>query len=51
MNQNDVLLEVNSKYGMPPRRWLDLAKNHDVKLVRGGDIHSMKDISKDWVLD
>jgi len=47
MNQNDVLLEVNSKYGMPPQKWLDLAKNLDVKLVRGGDIHSLKDMSKD----
>ena len=51
MNQNDVLLEVNSKYGVLPKRWLDLAKNHDVKLVRGGDIHCVSDIVKPKIFE
>ena len=46
MSQGDVLLEVNGRSGMPPQRWLDLARNHNVKLVRGGDIHCVNDMTK-----
>lgn len=51
MNQNDVLLEVNSKYGTPPKRWLDLAISLNVSLVKGGDIHCMSDISRGCAQD
>ena len=46
MKQNDVLLEVNSKYGMPPAKWLEMAKRLDIRMVRGGDIHRVDTMSR-----
>lgn len=51
MNQHHVLLEVNRKYSLPPARWLDLARNGGVRLVRGGDIHRIDDMNKNSVRD
>lgn len=48
MNQYDVLLEVNSKYRMPSARWLDLARDLNVGLVRGEDVHCVNEMSKSY---
>jgi putative hydrolase len=40
MAEREVLLELNSKYDVPPEDWRNLASSLGVKFVRGGDIHS-----------
>jgi len=42
MNKNDILLEINAKYDLPKRDWIDLALKHNVQIVRGSDIHNIK---------
>ncbi len=42
MNKNDILLEINAKYDLPKRDWVDLALKHNVQIVRGSDIHNIK---------
>lgn len=42
MRNNCVLLEVNRRYKLPKKEWIDIAVRHGVQLVRGGDIHSIK---------
>jgi putative hydrolase len=44
MSEQDVLLEINSKYMLPPKRWIELAKVHGVKTVKGSDIHSIGEL-------
>jgi len=44
MNEHDVLLEVNSRYLLPPKRWIDLAGRHEVKTVNGSDVHSIDEL-------
>jgi len=44
MRREDVLLEVNSKYHLPSKEWMELALVRGVKPVRGSDIHSTEDI-------
>lgn len=39
-----VLLEVNNKYKVPIRAWLDVAERYNVKTVTGNDIHSIEDL-------
>ncbi len=41
MIEKDVLLELNSKYSLPTAEWLEWAREMGVRLVRGGDIHTM----------
>ncbi len=46
MRHNQVLLEVNGKYGVPPGRWLELARAAEVDLVTGNDVHYLRDLSR-----
>ncbi len=46
MKENDVLLEVNSRYHLPEKMWLELAKDIGVELVRGDDLHSVEDFER-----
>jgi len=41
MKEHDVLLEVNRRYSLPLGSWLNLAKQMKVRIVRGGDVHSI----------
>ncbi|WP_319507384.1 PHP domain-containing protein [uncultured Methanolobus sp.] len=41
MQKNDVLLEINRKYSLPSQRWIDLAKDCNVKFVYGSDVHQL----------
>ncbi len=42
MKENKVLLEINGKYGLPEKEWIDLAKEKGVPVVRGNDTHSIE---------
>ncbi len=44
MASNDVALEINAKYDVPDARWLRMAKHTGVSLIRGSDIHDVKDL-------
>lgn len=44
MKENNVLLEINSKYRTPPKSWVDLANKIGVKTVRGSDVHRISDL-------
>lgn len=43
--ENNVLIELNARYGMPPKEWLDVMKGK-VRFVRGRDIHCLGDFSR-----
>ncbi len=40
--ENNVLVELNVKYNVPPKEWLNVMKNK-VKFVMGSDVHSLED--------
>ena len=42
MEKNDILLEINSKYELPKKEWIELALEHGVQMVRGSDVHSVE---------
>jgi putative hydrolase len=44
MKLRDVLLEINRKYDLPKRYWVDLAGKRGVLMVRGSDIHKVEDM-------
>jgi len=44
MAENNVLFELNEKYGMPPDTWIERARNAGVRFVRGSDIHDIEQI-------
>lgn len=44
MQKNGVLLEINRKYSLPSKRWIDLAKANNVKFVCGSDVHYLDDL-------
>ena len=44
MKEYNVLLEYNNKYNLPPQSWIKLAKEIDVLIVRGSDVHSITDL-------
>lgn len=46
LRDNEVLLELNIKYGALPDEWIDLARRYKVDIVRGSDIHRVKDMKK-----
>ena len=46
IGKQNVLLEVNKKYNVPHRAWLDIAERYNVKTVKGNDIHSIGDLEK-----
>jgi histidinol phosphatase-like PHP family hydrolase len=43
-SHNNVLLELNEKYCLPPRSWVEIGGKKGVKFVRGGDIHSVEEL-------
>lgn len=43
MAKNDVLLEINGKYSLPGKPWIDAAISAGVRTVRGTDIHCEDD--------
>lgn len=46
MNKHEVLLEINSRYNVPSKEWIDLAKGYGVGVVHGSDAHSLEAIDK-----
>jgi len=46
MAAHKVALELNSKYPAPGKRWIELAMEEGVTLVRGSDAHSVDDLKK-----
>lgn len=41
---NNVYLEDNSKYSLPPKAWLDLCEVFSIKYLCGGDVHSVNEM-------
>ena len=44
MQMFNIKLERNSRYPLPPERWLSLAKEIGVTIVNGNDIHSVDEL-------
>lgn len=44
MKKKNVLLEMNRKYGLPPKYWNSLIEKTNVYRVRGDDIHSISEM-------
>ena len=44
MKEHEVLLEINKKYDLPPKHWIEQAKKMGVLLVRGNDTHSINEL-------
>jgi len=44
MQKNHVLLEINKKYSLPSRNWINLASKVGVITVRGSDVHKVEDL-------
>jgi DNA polymerase (family 10)/putative hydrolase len=42
--KNDVLLEINRKYKVPPQRLVKTAEKRGVKFVRGSDVHNLREL-------
>ncbi len=40
--QNNVLIEISTKYNMPPKEWMNIKKGK-IRFVRGDDVHSLED--------
>jgi len=45
-SHNDVLIEINRKYRMPPARWVKIGRERGAIFVRGSDIHSVKEMRR-----
>jgi len=46
MREQDVLLEINRKYSVPPEKWVSMARRYNVRMVRGSDVHSTEDLRR-----
>jgi len=46
MRKYDVLLEINKRYGLPEKEWVNLAEHMGIRMVRGDDVHSIGELSK-----
>jgi len=44
MKHNNILLEVNRKYSLPGKEWVEEAERIGLKLVRGSDVHSIEEL-------
>jgi DNA polymerase (family 10)/putative hydrolase len=42
--KNDVLIEINKKYKVPPQPLVKAAEKRGVKFVRGSDVHSLREL-------
>ncbi len=45
MKRHDVLLEVNRRYNLPEKEWINMASEMGVKTVRGSDVHSIEQLT------
>jgi len=41
MKEHDVLLEINRRYKLPEKEWVNLAGHMGIRMVRGDDVHSI----------
>ena len=41
MRKHDVLLEINRRYGLPEKEWVNLAGHMGIRMARGDDVHSI----------
>ena len=48
MGEQDVLLELNGKYGTPPERWINIAREYNVRKVKGSDVHCIEDLERGY---
>ena len=46
MKNNNIWLEKNTKYGVPPKNWLATASKLGVTIVEANDIHSVEELIK-----
>ncbi|ACL16199.1 PHP domain-containing protein [Methanosphaerula palustris] len=44
LKDNDVLMELNKKYTLPPAEWINSGKNYPLNFVRGSDCHRVEEI-------
>lgn len=44
MRENEILLEINARYELPPGRWIKLAAANGVHTVRGSDCHGVEQL-------
>ena len=43
-SQRNVLIELNEKYNLPARGWIEIGKKKGINFVRGSDVHSVMDL-------
>jgi len=43
-SQRNVLIELNEKYNLPSRGWVEIGKKRGVKFVRGSDVHHVGEL-------
>lgn len=46
MHKHEVLFEINRKYNIPTEEWINLARDHNVKIVNGSDAHCIEDLQR-----
>lgn len=44
ISDNDILIELNAKHRTPSDEWMNLARLHHVRLVRGSDCHRIEEL-------
>jgi len=44
MMHNNILLEVNRKYNLPEKGWVEEAERIGLMIVRGSDVHSIEEL-------
>jgi histidinol phosphatase-like PHP family hydrolase len=42
--ENNVLIELNAKYNLPPEKFVRIALDYDVKFVIGSDAHDIESL-------
>jgi putative hydrolase len=42
--RSEVLIEINEKYDLPPRKWYEIGLKKGLKFVKGSDVHSVDDM-------
>lgn len=45
MKKYNVLLEINRRYSLPEKEWINMASKIGLKTVRGSDIHTIRELS------
>jgi histidinol phosphatase-like PHP family hydrolase len=51
MEKQEVLLEINRKYGVPSEKWIRIAKKYNVGTIKGSDVHCIEDLEgeREWI--